>query len=35
VTFVKGTAGAGGLGDDSDGNLGDGSPGVVADVQGF
>ena len=35
VTFDMGTAGAGGTGDDSMGNMGDGAPGVVADVQGF
>jgi hypothetical protein len=35
VTFVKGTAGMGGMGDDSNGNMGDGAPGVVVNVQGF
>jgi hypothetical protein len=35
VSFSQGTAGAGGKGDDSMGNMGDGAPGVVADVQVF
>jgi hypothetical protein len=35
ATFTKGTAGAGGKGDDSMANTGDGAPGVAAEVQQF
>jgi hypothetical protein len=36
VSFLsEGTAGMGGAGDDSMGNLGDGAPGVAVDTQGF
>jgi hypothetical protein len=35
VTFVMGTAGAGGKGDNSMGNMGDGAQGIMADLQGF
>jgi hypothetical protein len=35
MTFTKGTAGAGGAGDNAMGNMGDGAAGVPADVQVF
>jgi hypothetical protein len=35
VTFTKGTPGAGGKGDNANGNMGDGGAGVAADVQVF
>jgi hypothetical protein len=36
VTFVKkGTAGLGGAGDNTNGNMGDGAAGISADTRGF